>query len=190
MSYYLLRHSSKPLYTPEPDICHELMGHAPMFADEDFADFSQQIGLASLGASDEDVDRLAKCYWYSVEFGLTQEAVEGGNPGATALKAYGAGLLSSFGELAYSCDPLHADPDADPAHPAYLPWEPAVAATTPFPITRYQPVYFVAESLADAKKRMRTFCEELARPFYAKFNPLTSAVWVDRAVAPKIDKCK
>lgn len=165
-----VRHHSKPLYTPEPDVCHELIGHAPMFADPDFADFSQEIGLASLGASDADVDTLARCYWYSVEFGLLEE--EG------RLKAYGAGLLSSFGELAHAC----ARGGEPSAAPELLPWDPAVAARRPFPITEYQSAYFVARSLFDAKRQMRRYCRDLHRPFYARYNPAGQRIWVDRAV--------
>lgn len=181
-----IRHPSRPLYTPEPDICHELLGHAPMFADPDFADFSQEIGLASLGASDADINRLATCYWHSVEFGLVREA--------SGIKAYGAGLLSSFGELEYACgnqdasrigapvDTAPATVEQTPASPRLLPWAPEVAAGTAYPITSYQPLYFVADGLADAKKRMRGFCEALQKPFHARYNTLTSSVWVDRAV--------
>jgi phenylalanine-4-hydroxylase len=166
-----IRHHSQPLYTPEPDICHELLGHAPMFCDRDFADFSQEIGLASLGASDEDVQKLAHCYWHSVEFGLCRE--DGKN------KAYGAGLLSSFGELEFACADDH--PGADEP-PKIKDWDPAVAATQAFPITKYQPVYFLASSLGDAKQRMREFCEDLPRPFFALHNTQTNTVHIDRPV--------
>ena len=168
-----IRHHSMPLYTPEPDICHELLGHAPMFLNHDFADFSQEIGLASLGASDADVQKLAWCYWHSVEFGLCREKGEN--------KAYGAGLLSSFGELEYACAPYRPAGGTD-NRPAILPWDPAVAGTTSFPITTYQPVYFLADSLQDAKSRMRAFCEDLKKPFCARHVPATDSIWIDRPV--------
>jgi phenylalanine-4-hydroxylase len=168
-----IRHHSKPLYTPEPDIVHELMGHVPMFADPDFADFSQEIGLASLGASDEDIQKLATCYWHSVEFGLCKQ--QGSN------KAYGAGLLSSFGEMEYACAPYRPAGDVD-YYPEYRKWDPKQACKQEFPITTYQPVYFVAESLSDVKDQMRLYCRNLQRPFHARYNPNTRGVWVDRAV--------
>jgi len=170
-----------------------MMALQVMFADPDFADFSHEIGLASLGASDEDIKRLAtvrmdarvhptstliafrwltrhaacpcallachharclQCYWFSVEFGLAMQNGE--------RKAYGAGLLSSFGELEYSCAP-YRPAGGEAAFPEYRPWEPAKAAVQAYPITRYQPVYFVAASLADAKTRMREYCETIKR---------------------------
>jgi phenylalanine-4-hydroxylase len=188
-----IRHHSKPLYTPEPDVCHELIGHAPMFADSAFADLSQEIGLASLGASDTEIERLARCYWHSVEFGLLRE---GGR-----LKAYGAGLLSSFGELESACGGLESargglesacgesqkDCGESATQPEYKDWEPTLAAEQKYPITDYQPIYFVAESLQDAKLRMRQFCRDLPRPFYARYNPTTQRIWVDRAVQRQKD---
>ncbi|MEM7448681.1 MAG: ACT domain-containing protein [Myxococcota bacterium] len=171
-----IRHHSKPLYTPEPDICHELIGHAPMFADPAFAELSQEIGLASLGAGDAEIEQLARCYWFSVEFGLIRQDGE--------LRAYGAGLLSSFGELAYACGhPPQGAPDPDSEQsPTYVDWEPNVAAHQEYPITTYQPRYFVADSLYEAKERIRRYCAQLPRSFYARHNPINDRIWVDRAV--------
>jgi phenylalanine-4-hydroxylase len=101
-----IRHHSAPLYTPEPDIIHELLGHAPMFAHKDFADFSQEIGLASLGATERELARLAAIYWFTIEFGMCREDGK--------LKAYGAGILSSVGELEYCVSDK----------PKYLPLDP------------------------------------------------------------------
>ena len=165
-----IRHSSVPAYTPEPDVCHEMIGHAPMFADPAFAELSQEIGLASLGASDDEIIRLARCYWHAVEFGLVREAGK--------YKAYGSGLLSSTGELAHACDPA----DTTSGDCEYHEWDAAVAAEQDFPITTYQPIYFVADSLHEAKASMRDYARNMARPFYARYNSTTERIWVDRAV--------
>lgn len=180
-----IRHHGNPFYTPEPDICHELMGHAPLFADPSFADFSHKIGLASLAASDRDIDMLATCYWFTVEFGLLQEEGQ--------VKAYGAGLLSSFGEMEWAC----ADEPSDKCRemggvatsypdlmkPELKPFEPLEVALQKFPITTYQPVYFVAEDLKDVQTKMDAFCDTLAQPFFPQYNPLTQSVVVSKSIA-------
>jgi len=155
-----IRHHSVPNYTPEPDVCHELLGHVPLLADPDFADFSQELGLASLGVSDEDIVKLATCYWFTVEFGLCRQ----GN----SLKAYGAGLLSSFGELEYSLTDK----------PKLLPFDPDVTATQSYPITEYQPIYFVADSFEKAKHKTAEFASTLSRPFNVRYNPFSQTIEV------------
>jgi len=171
-----IRHHNRPLYTPEPDICHELLGHAPMFANQDFCDFSQEIGLASLVASDEDIEKLARCYWFSVEFGLCKEFDR--EKGDDQIKAYGAGLLSSFGELEYAC----GGNENDTNKPTIESWDPSNAALQEFPITTYQPLYFLAESMTDAKNKMREYCEGLPRPFFAQYNSQTQTIFIDRQI--------
>lgn len=153
-----IRHYSQPLYTPEPDVVHEVMGHVPLFADPDFADFSQAIGIASLGATEDGITELARCYWYTVEFGLCRQ------PGG--IRAFGAGILSSFGELQYSLSD----------QPKYLPWDPFVAAKMPFPITKYQPTYFVADDFTDALKKLKQFTEQLDTPIKIVYNEHTKKV--------------
>ncbi len=89
-----IRHHSHPAYTPEPDIVHEAIGHIPMFTNPNFADFSQFIGHGARIANDRQLEELGRLYWFTVEFGLVEHEGD--------IKAYGAGLLSSFGELEHA----------------------------------------------------------------------------------------
>jgi phenylalanine-4-hydroxylase len=154
-----IRHHSMPLYTPEPDVCHELLGHVPLYADPAFSEFSQEIGIASLGASDEEIERLSAVYWFTVEFGICRE--DG------AVRAYGAGLLSSFGELEHACT-------SD--IPKRLPFDPWVAATTKFPITSYQPTYFLASSFEVMTELVRRYASSFARENDVIYDPYTQTV--------------
>jgi phenylalanine-4-hydroxylase len=78
-----IRHHSNPFYTPEPDIIHEMLGHIPLFLDQDICDISYLIGCAAKFCNDEQIKELEKIYWFSIEFGVLKDG-----------KIYGAGILS------------------------------------------------------------------------------------------------
>jgi phenylalanine-4-hydroxylase len=85
-------------YLPEPDIFHDVFGHVPLHANPAFADFLQSYGrIACAATSEEDVVRMTRLFWFTVEFGLVRE------DGLT--KVYGSGLISSHGDAANALGP-------------------------------------------------------------------------------------
>src|ERR1044072_8030727 len=93
LSTQYIRHHSTPLYTPEPDVAHEIIGHAVTLASKRFAELNRLFGEAVTRTTDPaELDRLSRVYWFTIEFGVLRENGE--------IKAYGTGLLSSAGELA------------------------------------------------------------------------------------------
>ncbi len=127
LSTQYIRHHSVPFYTPEPDIVHEIIGHANMLASPVFADLYQVAGRASLRATTgAELDAFSRVFWFTLEFGVVHEGGE--------LKAYGAGLLSSYGEIETFRDAqIH-------------PWDLGAMVTQDYDITHYQPVLFAATS--------------------------------------------
>jgi phenylalanine-4-hydroxylase len=140
-----IRHHSRPEYTPEPDIVHEAIGHIPMFTNPEFADFSQFIGHGARVASDQQIDELGRLYWFTVEFGLIEEKGE--------LKAYGAGLLSSFGELE------HAFSDKVERREFDL----ETVINHDFTYSDMQPVLYVVPSYRFLKEVTRKYIESFAK---------------------------
>jgi phenylalanine-4-hydroxylase len=127
MSTQYIRHHSVPYYTPEPDVIHEVIGHANQLASPRFAEIYRKVGEAVKRVhTDQAVQFLSRVFWFTIEFGVVREAGE--------LKAYGAGILSSFGEL-------EAFRDAD-----VRPFDIAAMGAQAYDITRYQPVLFAADS--------------------------------------------
>ncbi|PIO61025.1 Biopterin-dependent aromatic amino acid hydroxylase, partial [Teladorsagia circumcincta] len=160
-----LRHGSKPHHSPEPDLIHELLGHVPMFADPMVAQMSQDIGLMSLGATDEQIEKLATVYWFIIEFGLCREDGQ--------LKAIGAGLLSAYGELMHACSDK----------PEHREFDPATTAVQKYEDSDYQPLYFVAQSIQDALSKLREYARSFERPFAVVYDPFTRSVEVIRDFA-------
>ena len=145
LSTQYIRHHSHPAYTPEPDIVHEAIGHIPMFTNPNFADYSQLVGHGARIATDEQLEQLGRLYWFTVEFGMVEHEGD--------IKAYGAGLLSSFGELE------HAFGDKVERRPFDL----EQVINTSYDYSDMQPILYVIPSYAELKEVTRKYIESFSR---------------------------
>lgn len=126
-----IRRADQLDYLQEPDVFHDVFGHVPMLADPVFADYMQAYGRGGQRAGAlGNLHRLARLYWYTVEFGLIEEAGQ--------LRIYGAGIVSSAGESVFALD--------SPS-PNRIGFDMARVMRTNYRIDDYQQSYFVIPSL-------------------------------------------
>jgi len=117
-------------YVVEPDVFHDLFGHVPLLFNPVFADYVQRYGAGGLKAHDLGAgELLSRLYWYTIEFGLIQQA--------DGLRAYGAGILSSSGELRHS---------VTSPQPQRIALDLLRCMRTRYKIDDYQATYFVIDS--------------------------------------------
>ena len=135
-----VRHPSGPLYTPEPDIIHEVIGHGNMLASPRLAEVKRAAGEAARRVeTDEALQFIADVFWFTLEFGVVWEAGE--------LKAYGAGILSSYGEI------------EEFRSMEIRPLDFGEMGMIEYDITKYQPVLYAAESMGHVEEAVGGFFE-------------------------------
>jgi len=154
-------------YLQEPDVFHDVFGHVPMLADPVFADYMVAYGrggqrAGGLGA----LKRLARLYWYTVEFGLVEEA--------GALRIYGSGIVSSHGESIFALD--------DPS-PNRIAFDLERVMRTEYRIDDYQQSYFVIPSFAEL---LRITIEIDFAPVYVKLDGLADHGVADVAAGDRV----
>ncbi|MFE3188543.1 phenylalanine 4-monooxygenase [Nocardia sp. NPDC059240] len=137
-----IRHHSAPLYTPEPDAVHEILGHANQLASPRFAAVYETVGAAVARLETARALKfLADVFWFSMEFGVLREHGE--------IRCYGAGLLSSFGEI-------------EEFRAAELrPLDIHAMGTIAYDITHYQPILYCAESVSEIEDVVGGFFETM-----------------------------
>ena len=150
-----VRHHDAPLYTPEPDLIHEVIGHGHLLADPQFAELNRLAGEAARRVeTPEGLQMVADVFWFTIEFGVLHEEDE--------LRAYGAGILSSYGEIeefrGMEIRPLdfHA------------------MATIEYDITKYQPVLFAAESMGHLVESVGSFFASCDDDTLVRLEPASS----------------
>jgi phenylalanine-4-hydroxylase len=130
---HFIRNEDELDYLEEPDVFHDVFGHVPMLTDPTFADYMQAYGRGGLRAVGLDaLHRLARLYWYTVEFGLLDTR--------TGLRIYGAGIVSSKTETVFALE--------SPS-PHRLAFNLERVMRTPYRIDDFQQIYFVIPSLRE-----------------------------------------
>lgn len=148
LSTQYVRHHSVPFYTPEPDIIHEIIGHAPALGSPRLSEVYEAAGQASARTQgDAAHEFLSRVFWFTIEFGLVREEGD--------MRAYGAGLLSSFGEL------------QEYAAAEVRPWDLVAMGSTTYDITAYQPLLFGAEGFDNMIKDLMSFFTDFGDEWFA-----------------------
>ncbi len=143
-----LRHGSHPEFTPEPDMIHDCLGHVPPLMNRDYAELLTLIGKAAATTPHGDqVLALKRFSWFSIEFGLIEEASE--------TKVFGAGILSSTGEIPYSL----FSPEV-----IRQPFVTNVVIETDYDPSRMQDHLFIAPSLQFLRRELEALVKRLNIP--------------------------
>jgi phenylalanine-4-hydroxylase len=123
-----VRHHARPLYTPEPDLVHEVIGHGNMLASPRFAELNRLAGQAARRLeTKQGRDFFARVFWFTIEFGVIREGDE--------LRCYGAGLCSSYGEIEEFRGAEIRELDV------------GAMGVQDYDITKYQPILFAADGM-------------------------------------------
>jgi len=141
-----MRPRSSMNYLPEPDIVHDVFGHVPLHADPVFAEFLQTYGQAALVAGEEHTARLARLFWFTVEFGLIEHEGD--------VRLYGSGLISSHGESEHAMSSPHVD---------RRPFDLELICETHFEIDHYQGILYVLESFEQLRDAMNEYSSQVLR---------------------------
>jgi len=153
-------------YLSEPDVFHDLFGHVPLLTDPVFADYMQAYGEGGLRSLQFGaIHKLARLYWYTVEFGLIREGPD--------LRIYGAGIVSSYGESRFALD--------DPS-PNRIGFDLSRIMRTPYRIDDYQQTYFVIDGFDDLLQ------QTLKTDFAPLYRRLADAPDLDAATVLETDR--
>ena len=143
-----IRHGSHPEFTPEPDMIHDCLGHVPPLMNQDYAELLTLIGKAAATTrTGEQVLALKRFSWFSIEFGLIEEA------GAT--KVFGAGILSSTGEIPYSINSPEVKRE---------PFVTDVVINTDYDPSRMQDHLFIAPSFPFLRRELEALVRRFGIP--------------------------